>query len=308
MRLMLAAAFLLAGIGFSIFLVRQDRTESIDPSLKRSFEVAGNVTASADRLLSRVLPVGELDEKEFGEAIKARLRSYPFYDQESDKARYLQKLLDDLMIYKKKDFDYEVFLSPGHFLNAFAMPGGVIVVTEGLLDGLPAEAALIGIMAHELAHVELGHCFSSVKFQLLAKKVKLESLGQLADWVIGGVLRTSFSKTQEAEADDYAFKLMRESRYDPYGLAAGFKALLDAYESRPRRRASDRGVLADYFATHPDLRQRFRTFSSKAELFWRTARSDTRRYRGQQNLKNLIPMSEQEFEGEWLQSFQAELY
>lgn len=305
MRMILAIAFLLAGLGFAAVLLQQDRNESIDPSLKKTFEVAGNIPKAADRLLSRVVPAGELDEKEFGEAIKARLRSYyGYYDQASDKAIYLKKLLDYLKPFQKKGFEYEVFLIKADYLNAFAMPGGVIAVTEGLVDKLPAEAALLGIMAHELAHVELGHCFERIRFQLLAKKLNSQTLGQLADFVIAGMVRPSFSKTQEAESDDYAFQLMKESEYDPYGVASGFNTLLKEYGARGSRA----DVLDDYFSSHPSLEQRSKEFSSKAELFWRSSDLQVRRYRGQQNIKTLTPMAENQYDGEWLHSFAPELY
>ena len=54
--------------------------------------------------------------------------------------------------------------------NAFALPGGVIIVTGGLLKTLKSEAELAAVLSHEMGHIELSHCLDTVRFQLLARK------------------------------------------------------------------------------------------------------------------------------------------
>ncbi len=72
----------------------------------------------------------------------------------------------------------------------------------------------MSVMAHEMGHIELGHCFNAVKFELLARKTHEETLGKIADFAVPFLLHPSFSKTQENESDEYAYNLMIESQYD----------------------------------------------------------------------------------------------
>jgi len=62
----------------------------------------------------------------------------------------------------------------------FTLPSGVILVTKGLLETMQSESELVSILAHELGHIERGHCFDVVKYELLARKIKSEKLGELA--------------------------------------------------------------------------------------------------------------------------------
>ena len=82
------------------------------------------------------------------------------------------------------------------------------------------------MLAHEIGHLELGHCFELVRSELLARRSRNVVLGRLADELLGILVRRGYSPAAEAESDAYAFALLVASRYDPAGLAASFSSML----------------------------------------------------------------------------------
>jgi predicted Zn-dependent protease len=102
----------------------------------------------------------------------------------------------------------------------------------------------------------------------------------------------------EHEADAYAFELLTHSRYDPRGVAGGFRSLL-AYEAAqggsPPRRASP---IRDYFTSHPPLEVRAEEFGERAGAWWRR-HPEERRYVGKRNLEALVALPRHELADEW---------
>jgi predicted Zn-dependent protease len=94
-----------------------------------------------------------------------------------------------------------------------------------LPGALQSEAQVVSVLAHELGHIERGHCFDKVRFELVARKVGSDTLGALADFAAQLLLRHSYSKTTEDEADEYAWELLVNSEYDPRGVGGAFESL-----------------------------------------------------------------------------------
>lgn len=123
---------------------------------------------------------------------------------------------------------------PWHFgviesedINAFAAPGGYIVVTKGLYRKLQNEAQLAGVLGHEIAHVVRKHHLKLLqKTQLLNIGAKLlgNKLGegdQTVQKVIGNgaeILARGLDKDAEYEADRMGVILAARSGYEPFGL------------------------------------------------------------------------------------------
>lgn len=233
----------------------------------------GRPIKAVDHTVGRAIPVDGLDEAELGRAIARRYERSR--DPEDPDQLLLERVLSVVSDRARRPFRYRGFVLAQDTPNAMALPGGVVLVTRGLLRVLGSEAELAAVLAHEVGHVERGHCFDAVKFELLARKSGSRSLGKLADRAVAALTRHSFSKAQEADADAYAWAWIVESRYDPRGLADSFASLLRAQGHGSRRRADP---LRDYVLSHPPLELREAAYRARADAWWRAHSDEPRTY------------------------------
>lgn len=298
-RIAVFALLVASGIALMVLIfIFQVRTP-YESTLSPAFSVLGLATKSFNRVLTRVLPVDEIDEKDFGDAIAAR------YDETADKSDpdhvYLNRLIRELERGKIKPFRYRVYVVKYGMPNAFALPGGVILVTKELMDILGSESELVSILLHEMGHVELSHVFDKVRFEMLAKKAGSETLGWMADFAIGLLLNSSFDKTLEQEADDYGYGRLADTRYEPGSFSDALMRLLDYTVKKGVKENDSRAdVFRDYFSSHPPLKIRIEKYSEEADLWWRT-HSSVKRYLGKGNLKERIAFNDKDFgPSEWV--------
>ena len=312
-RLLAIGALLAGGGGLLLLLSLQRARPPLPSSLAEPFRMLGVPFKLLDRLGSRSLPLGSGDERALGRELaqdlalqqahwQAQLTPVQQRRRRADQ-RYLDQLMAALQPFSHRPFQYRAFLlEPGGAPNAMALPGGVILVTPELLTALGSEAELVSVLAHEIGHVELGHCFDAVRFRLLARRLERERLGQLSDALTALLSRHTYSKTAEHEADAYAFALLRESRYDPRAAAAAFRALAEAErtgaaDQRPGDRRAD--PLRDYLLSHPPLALRAAEAQQRADGWWRL-QPRQRRYAGRRNLLQRQPLSRRSWAGEWV--------
>ncbi|MFZ4650973.1 MAG: M48 family metallopeptidase [Rubrivivax sp.] len=150
--------------------------------------------------------------------------------------------------------------------NAFALPGGQIVVSDALLEMLPGEGdrfhpGVLGVLAHEVGHVHANHGLRNL--------IVASGIGALAGMWIGDfssvlataptlLIQASYSRDFEREADREALRIMRAAGVDPRGMVAFFTQLQRRY---PARQAG----LPDFgLASHPPDSERTRLFESGA--------------------------------------------
>jgi predicted Zn-dependent protease len=139
-------------------------------------------------------------------------------------------------------------------VNAFAVPGGTIFVTRGLLAAMKSEAELAGVLAHEIAHVLQKHHLKAIQKgaqtslagDALALALKDARSSQARDKLLslGTELYTrGLDKADELEADRLGVVLAARAGYDSYGLPAVLQSLqaMNAQDSS----------LALMFKTHP---------------------------------------------------------
>ncbi len=98
--------------------------------------------------------------------------------------------------------------------NAFALPGGQIFVTTGMLSFTQSEAELAFVIAHEMAHIELKHCVRRYQYQLKLESIGLGGLGRLTD-LARVPFEIGYTKYQEMEADAEAARIVSEAGYEP---------------------------------------------------------------------------------------------
>lgn len=139
-------------------------------------------------------------------------------------------------------------------VNAFALPGGFIYVTRGILPYLNNEAELAGVMGHEIGHVTAGHSVNQMATQQIAQlglgigmalKPELQQFGQLASTGLG-LLFLKFSRDDESQADALGLRYMNRQKYNPQEMA-GVMTMLDGVT-----KASGGGNVPEWLETHPD--------------------------------------------------------
>ena len=156
--------------------------------------------------------------------------------------------------------------------NAFALPGGYVSVTRGLLALMNDEAELAGVMAHEIAHVTARHS---------AERYSQSTLAQLATGIIGSATGSnelaeafgtgaqlyllSYSRGQESEADSVGIRYLADAGYDPFAMSSFLSQLGrdTALDARLDGRATG-GSLPAYLSTHPRTEDRVRQASALA--------------------------------------------
>lgn len=259
------------------------------------FQVLGKPLKSVDRAISKVVPVSDVDEKMLGEEIKKNLSKFHFpKDAFIMQQTYLDGLVKNLTSNKRKNFDYCVYLFKGA-PNAYALPGGIICITNELLDIVTNEAELVGILSHEIGHIEMGHLFDAVRGEMLRKKIKTIAPLAYALETIQFFSHFSFSKTQENEADEYAFRMLLEKGYHPLSLSTAFQKILN---DSPKTQGKTH-ILEEFFSTHPYTEIRRDKFRSWAEK-WLHTHPDVKMYVGKRNLDE----KKSRYEISYLQEFE----
>jgi predicted Zn-dependent protease len=174
------------------------------------------------------------------------------------------KLLD---VIPSQPFDYRFYVIKEEVYNASAFPAGHVFINSGLLADLKSEDELAGILAHEIAHVVSRHISERID---RSKKIDLATLaGVVAGIMIGaatgeaaalqaltigsaaaGLTATlTYSRANEAEADQLGIQYMTLAGYDPAGLLAALKRI------RSRQWFGSEQV-PTYMMTHPAIESR----------------------------------------------------
>lgn len=274
MKIRLLALFsLLGGITSVIFILIAGRNQPILPgTLSPFFQQLGKPIQSANRAISKLMPISDIDEKMLGEEFRARYeQNFPMTESNEKTRKYLIELIRDLTNKSQKGFDYTVFLVPGP-PNAFALPGGVICVTEGLLNLISCEAELVAILGHEIGHIERGHLFDRLRKEMLRRKLKKCPIEDYTTDAIQSLGRLLFSKAEEDEADEYGFQLLVEKGYDPFAMSTAFKKFLQLQPDKAN-------WTQDFLSTHPYMGLREAKFYYRAKS-WQAQHPETRAYIG----------------------------
>jgi len=149
-------------------------------------------------------------------------------------------------------YQFKVLDSP--VVNAFAVPGGYVYVTRGILSYLNDEAELAGVVGHELGHVNARHTAKQYSQMQLAQiglglgVMLSEDFRKYAGLAQFGVnlLFLKFSRDDERQADDLGVEYSSKVGYDSYRMAAFFETL-----ERLSGGSANSG-LPDWFSTHPN--------------------------------------------------------
>lgn len=139
-------------------------------------------------------------------------------------------------------------------VNAFALPGGPIFITRGILTHMNSEAQLVSVLGHEIGHVTAKHSVHQLSQAQLAQigiiaavivKPSLAQFGDLASQGMG-LLFLKFGRDDETQADDLGFRYMSNAGYSPTEMAEMFRTL------QRLGGGSNEGRVPEWLSTHPD--------------------------------------------------------
>jgi predicted Zn-dependent protease len=254
----------IATLGVALFLVLWIVVVPAQPSFVRSFSplfrALGVGGLSLNNLITRSLPIADFDEAAWGELYRENQVATDY----DPTVRYLNQVMEPLAeAYGRPALSYQVWIADTEVRNAWALAGGNIIITRGLLDQLGSEAELAAILLHELAHIERGHCLALVRSEILSRKSRLARPLEALDFLISTSLRAQFSKTQEDEADQWAFDTLTIAGYHPQAMAQAFRRLVD--EALPSN-ADEQGLFRDWQASHPDVAQRISFYETRGKI------------------------------------------
>jgi len=287
-----------SGIILMWLFAKNELKTPLGSTLTPVFSMVGTPVKAVENAVSHSLPINNQDEKNLGEEIAKKYSSIS--DCKNDTCKYLNNLIDILEPFAKKSFNYKVFLLQTEMPNAMALPGGVILVTQGLVNTMENEGQLVAVLAHEMGHIESSHCMNIVKFNLLSKKIGLGNLGKLADKANSLLISHSYSKIQEEEADSFAYKMLLETSYDPSALGDSLNALdnkpITNIESNQKQQFN---IIRDYFMSHPPLPLRVEKYREKADMWW-ASHKNAKRYIGGKNKTKLKSIKQKIFKNEWI--------
>lgn len=149
-------------------------------------------------------------------------------------------------------------------VNAFALPGGYVYITRGLLALAKDEAEVASVLGHEIGHVVAHHTRERQTGQtiagLLAAGIGIflgsPELAQLAN-VGGTALLAKYSRSQESEADRLGIEFLERAGYDPFAMATFLETMRRDSQYEGLRAGKGTGESGfDFFATHPQTETR----------------------------------------------------
>ncbi len=161
----------------------------------------------------------------------------------------------------KPDQTYRITILDSPNINAFALPGGYLYITRGLLALANDSSEVAAVIAHEMGHVVANHGIlrqekeaeTAIAGRVASEVLHNESASR--EEALRGKLRLAqFSRNQELQADALGIKMIGEAGYDPFA-SARFLQSMEAYTSfRSVSGATDASL--DFLASHPATPQR----------------------------------------------------
>jgi predicted Zn-dependent protease len=167
---------------------------------------------------------------------------------------------------------YRITILNSPNVNAFALPGGYLYVTRGLLALANDSAEIAAVIAHEMAHVTADHGLQRQQREaeeVLATKVVTDVLGgnraAKAALIRGKLRLAQFSRNQELEADAIGIKAIGRAGFDTFSAARFLQSMAAYSDFRSVSGATDASL--DFLASHPTAPQRIELALRHARQF-----------------------------------------
>ncbi|MFC1563157.1 M48 family metalloprotease [candidate division KSB1 bacterium] len=189
-----------------------------------------------------------------------------FKDDELNK--YINEVGNKLAVTSHRpELDYHFTVINSSIINAFAVPGGYIYITRGMLDAVHNEAELAGVLGHEIGHITARHSAAQMSkamgFQYLLmagltidqmyhksrKAEQIRNVIALGSSVIFQMVSLGYGRENEFQADHLGVEYMRNTRYNPEGMIGVMEIIEKLHDEEP-------GKLEMLFSSHPKTSER----------------------------------------------------
>ena len=208
-------------------------------------------------------------EKQVGSQMYAPMKQSQGGDFNIDPqlTQYVQQVGERLAQQARRndELDFEFSVLNDSTPNAWALPGGKIVINRGLLTALDSEAELAAVLGHEIVHADAAHGARSqskgmvTQVGAIATQIILSStidnetarqVGMMLPAVGAQLLTQKYGRDAERESDEYGMLYMSEAGYDPQGAVELQETFVKLSEGR------NEDWLSGLFASHPPSRER----------------------------------------------------
>ena len=192
--------------------------------------------------------------------------SFGLYENDALQAFINEKGMEMAKISHRPHLPFEFKILDSPVINAFAVPGGYVYFTRGILAHFNNEAEFAGVLGHEIGHVTARHSARSQTKQifsqvgLMATLILSPAARELAEPLSQGVqfLMLKNSREHESESDELGVEYSTAVGYDAHHMANFFNTL--------KRKQEDAGVsIPEFQSTHPDPGNRFNRVHAMAE-------------------------------------------
>ena len=193
---------------------------------------------------------------------------------------YVQGIGDRLAaVSHRSNLIYRFTVVDSDQVNAFALPGGYIYITRGLLAYLGSEAELAGVLGHEIGHVTARHAVrqytaaTAAQLGMTLGGIFVPGMGsnvaQNVMGVLGQALLSGYGREHELESDGLGAQYLAQAGYDPQailGVLRALKAQGDYATARATAEGREPQTYHGLFATHPDEDTRLKEVLAKASF------------------------------------------
>jgi predicted Zn-dependent protease len=172
---------------------------------------------------------------------------------------------------ERPDVQYKFFVIDSPVVNAFAIPGGYVYVSRGILALANSEAELAGVLGHEIAHITARHAASRVSqgalagigAAILSAATGSEAVGQIAN-VGSDLYIKSYSRGQENESDSLGVRYLASAGYDPKAMSSFLRSMEAQSRLDQQIAGKSSASTMNYFSTHPLTSERISNASAAA--------------------------------------------
>ncbi len=211
--------------------------------------------------------MSEAQEIQMGkEADPEIIKQFGLYEDSSIQ-RYINQMGQQMAaISHRPNIEYHFRVINSEVVNAFAVPGGYVYFTRGIMAYLNNEAQFAGVLGHEIGHITARHTVKQQRNQVLAQvgliagmiiSPELARFGELASQGLG-LLLLKYGRDAERQSDELGVEYSAKIGYDPQYMADFFQTL----ERQSAQSGSEE--LPPFLSTHPSPEERYNTVKKLA--------------------------------------------